>query len=85
MQHEKTRRFADLQHLIVAFDATEFADLEMRVADDLPIYSDPSLDQQQAHLFAVEAGQVAEEAVNAHGSRKVASGRASYSMGARVA
>jgi hypothetical protein len=39
----------------------------MGIADDFSVDPDALFHQQQAYLLTVEAGQVAEEAVNAHG------------------
>jgi hypothetical protein len=41
----------------------------MRIADELAIDGNPPFHQQQAHLLAVESGQVAEETVYAHYDR----------------
>jgi hypothetical protein len=40
----------------------------VRVADDFSVNPHALFHQQQANLLTVEAGQVAEEAVDAHGS-----------------
>jgi hypothetical protein len=53
----------------------------VRVADDFSVNPHALFHQQQANLLTVEAGQVAEEAVDAHGSGSAKKGRASYSIG----
>jgi hypothetical protein len=66
VQHEVTQWFAGLQQFVVDFDATELPNFGVWVADDFSVNPDALFHQQQAHLLTVEAGQVAEEAVDAH-------------------
>jgi hypothetical protein len=61
------KRLAGLQHVLVDLDAAELTDFGMRVAGDFSVNPNALFYQQQAHLLTVEAGQVAEEAVDAHG------------------
>ncbi|MCY1444766.1 hypothetical protein D9M71_612520 [compost metagenome] len=69
VQHEMAQGFTGLQHLVVDFDAAEFADFAVRVADDFSVNPDAFFHQQQAHLLTVEARQVAEETVDTHDLR----------------
>lgn len=74
VQHEVAGRFTDLQHFVVDFHAAELKHLGVRIADDSSVDPDALFHQQQAYLLAVEAGQVAEETVNAHGQGSVGKG-----------
>jgi hypothetical protein len=77
MQHEVSQRLAGLQHFVVDFDAAEFADVGVGIADGLAVDPDAFFHQQQAHLLSVEAGQVAEKTVDAH-DLKIGEERAAY-------
>ncbi|MNQ77506.1 hypothetical protein D3C85_923760 [compost metagenome] len=66
VQHEVARRAALLQDYTVALDTAELAHLDVRVTDDLAVDPHTPFHQQQAHLLAVETGQVAEETVDTH-------------------
>ncbi len=66
VQHEIACGFACLQGLTITLHAAEFANVMVGVGNRQPIDVDPALRQQQAHLLAIETGQVAEEPVETH-------------------
>lgn len=66
VQHEVTSGLAHLQHFVVEHDVAEFTNVVQRVLDRQPIDLQPAGEQREAHVLATEAGEVAEEAVEAH-------------------
>ena len=74
VQHEVACGLADLQDFPVDLDTAELEHFGMRVADDFSVNLNALFHQQQAYLLTVEARQVAEETVNAHGWGSVGKG-----------
>jgi hypothetical protein len=66
VQHEIASWASRLDYLIVDLDLAEFAHGVQAVDDDGAIDPYTALDQQQAYVLAIEAGQVAQQAIEAH-------------------
>ena len=66
VQHEVPCGFAGLQELAITFHPAELANVMPWIVYRLSIHLDPPLRQQQAHLLAIEARQVAEKSVDTH-------------------